>query len=157
MRNKSSCKSEFVWNVHIQVMLKVYFSISILNIHELVETWLPEAKFFKFPDWQSNVHWPKELTICPDINGFQIPVKTSCTGHRWCKAKDLFVFCSGKICLVCFYGFLFFCFMSSVSGTQNKCLNSHHSHPVHLFNTWIWIYRECKVQNWKSWNRETQR
>ena len=44
--------------------------------------------------------------------------------------------------------FLFLCFMSSVSGTQNKCLNSHHSHPVHLFNTWIWIYRECKVQNW---------
>ena len=68
--------------------------------------------FFKFPDWQSNVHfpWPNELTICANINGFQIPVKTSCTGHRWCKAKDFFVFCSGKICLVCFHG-LFFCFI----------------------------------------------
>ena len=68
--------------------------------------------FFKFPDWQSNVHfpWPNELTICADINGFQIPVKTSCTGHRCCKAKDFFVFCSGKICLVCFHG-LFFCFI----------------------------------------------
>ena len=68
--------------------------------------------FFKFPDWQSNVHfpWPNELTICADINGFQIPVKTSCTGHRWCKPKDFFVFCSGKICLVCFHG-LFFCFI----------------------------------------------
>ena len=41
--------------------------------------------------------------------------------------------------------FLFFCFMSSVSRTQNKCPNSHHSHPLHLFNTCI--YRECKVQN----------
>ena len=68
--------------------------------------------FFKFPDWQTNVHfpWPNELTICADINGFQIPVKTSCTGHRFCKAKDFFVFCSGKICLVCFHG-LFFCFI----------------------------------------------
>ena len=103
---------------------------------------------FKFPDWKSNVHfpWPNELTICADINGFQIPVKTSCTGHRWCKAKDFFVLCSGKICLVCFHGSLFFCFiMSSVSFTQSKCPNSHHSHPVHLFNTWI--SRECKVQN----------
>ena len=102
--------------------------------------------FFKFPDWQSNVHfpWPNELTICADINGFQIPVKTSCTGHRWCKEKDFFVLYSGKICLVCFHGSLFFCFiMSSVSFTQSKCPNSHHSHPVHLFNTWI--SRECKV------------
>ena len=32
MRNKYSCKSEFVWNVHIQVMLKV-ISISILDQH----------------------------------------------------------------------------------------------------------------------------
>ena len=45
----------------------------------------PEQKTKK-----SNVHfrWPNELTICADINGFQIPVKTSCTGHRYCKAKD---------------------------------------------------------------------
>ena len=30
------------------------------------------AIVLKFPDWQSNVHfpWPNELTICPD-NGFQ--------------------------------------------------------------------------------------
>ena len=32
MRNKYSCKSEFVWNVHIQVMLKVII-ISILDQH----------------------------------------------------------------------------------------------------------------------------
>ena len=34
-------KSE-LWNVHVQVMLKV-ISFSILNMHELVETWLPET------------------------------------------------------------------------------------------------------------------
>ena len=58
MRNKYSCKSQFVWNVHKQVMLKV-ISFSVLNIHELVETWLPEARFlnsqtdsqiYTFPD-----------------------------------------------------------------------------------------------------------
>ena len=41
--------------------------------------------------------------------------------------------------------FVFLFYVSSVSVTQNKCPNSHHSHPVHLFNTWI--SRECKLQN----------
>ena len=58
-----------------------------------------------------NFPWPNELTICADINGLQISVQTSCTGHRWCKAKDFVVFCSGQICLVCFHGFLFYCFI----------------------------------------------
>ena len=40
-RKKYQCKSEFVWNVHVQVMLKL-ISFSILNMNELVETWLPE-------------------------------------------------------------------------------------------------------------------
>ena len=95
LRNKYPCKS---------VILKL-ISFSILNMHELVETW-----FLKFQDWQSNVYfpWPNELTICPDINGFQIPLKTSCTEHRWRKAKDVFVFCSGKICLVLFQGCCYF-------------------------------------------------
>ena len=127
MRKKYSCKK-----YHIQVMLKVYFSISILNIHELLETWLPGAKFIKFLDWQSNVHWPKELTICPDINGFQIPVKTSCTGHRWCKA--CFLFREHLLGMFSLF-FFFFCFMSSVFGRQTKCLNSHYNYPVHLINT----------------------
>ena len=95
MRNKYPCKS---------VMLKL-ISFSILNMHELVETW-----FLKFQDWQSNVYfpWPNELTICPDLNGFQIPLKTSSLDtddvkqNSW--AKDFFVFCSGKICLVLFQG-----------------------------------------------------
>ena len=37
-----TCVSEFVSNVHIQVMLKL-ISFSILNMHKLVETWLPEG------------------------------------------------------------------------------------------------------------------
>ena len=99
MRNKYLCKSEFVWNVHIQVMLK-------LIRHVLVETFVARGIVLKFPDWQSNVHfpWPNELTICPDSNGFQNSTQSSCTGHRWPKAKDFFVFCSGKICLVLFQG-----------------------------------------------------
>ena len=91
-------------------------------MHELVETWLPEEEFLIFPVWQSNVHfpWPNEMTICPDINGFQIPLKTSCTGHRWRKAKDFVVFCSGKICLVLFQGCCSFV--------------SRHLCPVHKIN-----------------------
>ena len=34
----------------------------------------------------------------------KIPLKTSCTGHRWRKAKYFFVFCSGKVGLVLFQG-----------------------------------------------------
>ena len=49
-------------------------------------------------------HWSNELTICPDIYGFQIQLKTSCTWHRWRKAEDFVVFRSGKICLVLFQG-----------------------------------------------------
>ena len=57
--------------------------------------------------------------------GSRLAVKWSCTGPRWCKAKDFFVFCAGTICLVCFHGFFVLLFyMSSVSVTQNKCPNS---------------------------------
>ena len=97
----------------------------------------------KFPDWQSNVHfpWPNELTICPDINGFQIPLKTSCTGHRLRKAKQLskrllcFLFRENLLGIVS--RLLFFCFTSSVSGALNKCPNSHHNHSRHPFITWM--------------------
>ena len=103
-RNKYPCKSEFVWNVHIKVMLKLF-----LNSQHAWACWDMVARFIvfiKFPDRQSNVHfpWPNELTICPDIIGFQIPLKTSCTGHRWRKAKYFLFFCSRKICLVLFQG-----------------------------------------------------
>ena len=72
MRNKYKCKREFVWNVHIQVMLKAN-SCSILNMHELVKTWLPEAYFLKFPDWQSNVHFPDQMNCMAKNHGHHIP------------------------------------------------------------------------------------
>ena len=146
MHEKQIPMQEWIcWNVHVQVMLKL-ISFSILNMHELVETW-----FSKFQDRQSNVYfpWPNELTICPDIDGFQIPLKASCTGHRLRKAKQLskrllcFLFRENLLGIVS--RLLFFCFTSSVSGTQNKCPNSHHNHSRHPFITWI--YRECKAQN----------
>ena len=103
------------------------------------DNWLP----------QSNVHLPgpNELTFCLDINGFQIPVKISCTGHRWRKPKDRFVFCSGTICLVLFHVCCSFVLrhLSPVHKIQCKCPNSHNNHPRPPFITWI--YRECKVHN----------
>ena len=100
MRNNYSCKSEFVWNVHIKVMLKV-ISISILNIYKLVETWLPEtgSQIYIFPN-QMNWQFVQILMN----SKFQSKLRVLDT-------DDVFVFCSGKICLVCFHGFLFFCFI----------------------------------------------
>ena len=64
---------------------------------------------------------------CPDINGFQIPVKTSCTEDTDdVKQKTSLFSYQGKSSWL-----LFFCFTSSVSNTQNKCPDSY----------------ECKVQN----------
>ena len=40
--------------------------------------------------------WPNELTICSDINEFQIPVKTSCTGQRRCKREASLFSVQGK-------------------------------------------------------------
>ena len=56
----------------------------------------------------------------------------------WGKTKDFFVFCSGKMCSVCFHGFWFFCFI--VLCFVLCC------HPVHLFNTWIFIMNiKCRM------------
>ena len=91
MRNKYiPMKSEFVWNVHIEVMVCQFSTCMSLLRHGC------QRNSF----WNCTLSLINKLTICPDINGFQIPLKTSCTRHRWRKAKDLLVFCSGKICLV---------------------------------------------------------
>ena len=104
MRNKYQCKSGICMNCphtsHVEVG-------QFLNSQHAWACWDMVAKGIVFESpRQSNVHflWPNELTICPDINRFLIPLKTSCTGHRWRKAKDFFVFCSGNICLVLFQG-----------------------------------------------------
>ena len=79
--------------------------------------------------------------------GIQIPVKTSCTGHRWGKTKRFFCFLFRENLLGMFSRFLVLLFyVSSLSGTQNKGPNSHRSHPVHLFNTWIFIMNvKCRM------------
>ena len=56
-----------------------------------------DSQMCPFPD-QMNWQFVQVLM------GSTIPLKTSCTGHRWRKAKYFFVFCSGKICLVSFQG-----------------------------------------------------
>ena len=137
IRNKCSCKSEFVCNVHIQVMLKVV-SFSVINVHGLNETQLREKHSFLNSQTYSLMY-----TFIDQMN-WQF-VQTLMDSKFQVRQNTSLFFVQGKSGLVLFHGFLFFCFMSSVSGTQNKCPNSHHSHPLHPFITWIW--RECKVQN----------
>ena len=60
-----------------------------------------DSQMYTFPD---QMNW-QFVQILVDS---KIPLKTSCTGHRWRKAKDFFVFCSGKICLVLFQGSCYF-------------------------------------------------
>ena len=60
-----------------------------------------DSQMYTFPD---QMNWQFVQILVDSI----IPLKTSCTGHRWRKAKDFFVFCSGKICLVLFQGSCYF-------------------------------------------------
>ena len=77
MRNKYSCKSEFVWNVHIQVMLKV-ISISVLNMHELLNS-QSDSQMYTSPD---QMNW----------QFVQILMGSKFQSKRWCKVNDFFVF-----------------------------------------------------------------
>ena len=146
MTNKYPCKSEFVWNVHIQVMLKL-ISFAINFQHAWV-CWdmVAGGIVFEIPRLtvKCTLSLTKWIANCPDINSFQIPLKTSWTGHRSCKAKDFFVFCSRKICLELFQGFCSFV-LGHLCPVHKICPNSHHNHPRHPFITWI--YRECRAQN----------
>ena len=56
-----------------------------------------DSQMYPFPD---QMNW-QFVQVLMDS---KIPLKTSCTGHRWRKAKDFFVFCSEKIFLVLFQG-----------------------------------------------------
>ena len=51
----------------------------------------------------------------------------------------------GKSAWYCFKAVVLLFYISSVSGTKNKCPNSHHNHPLHPFIAQI--YREYKAQN----------
>ena len=72
-----------------------------------------DCRMYPFPD---QMNW-QFVQVLMDS---KIPHRTSCTGHRWRKAKDFFVFCSGKICLVLFQGCCSFV--------------SRHLCPVHKIN-----------------------
>ena len=57
---------------------------------EVISFWSSQtdSQMYTFPD-QRNWHFVQK-------NGFQITVKTLCTGHRWLNTNDLFIFCWGK-------------------------------------------------------------
>ena len=98
-----ACKSEFVWNVHIQVMLNVV-SFSVLNMHGFVEIWLLEcvaplcapvlscAHFFQAPYAGCMVaiaivfEIPRLTVKCPVSLTrwrFQTPISAILSAHLW--------------------------------------------------------------------------
>ena len=97
-----------------------------------------DSQMYTFPD---QMNW-QFVQILVDS---KIPLKTSCTGHRWRKAKDFFVFCWGKIRLVLFQGICSFVLHCLCPVHKIKSPNSHHNHPRHQFISWI--YCECKARN----------
>ena len=114
-----------VWNVHIQVMLKV-ISFSILNVHELVETTgLPQSKVH-FP-------WPNELTFCPDINGSKFQSTFHALDTDDVTQKTSLFSVQGQSAWYCFMVvvLLFLRHLTPVHRIQCKCLHSHHNHPRH--------------------------
>ena len=148
MRNKYECKSEFVWNVHIQVMLKV-ISISILDQHAWA-CWDMVARGIVFLNSQTG----SQMYTFPDqmnwqfvqiLIHFKFQSKLRVLDTDDVKQKTSFFSVRDNLLAMFSWFFVFLFYVSSVSVTQNKCPNSHHSHPVHLFNTWI--SRECKLQN----------
>ena len=108
MRNKYPCKSEFVW---IKCPHTSYVEGNqFLNSQHAWACWNMVAGgiVFEIPrltDWQSNVHFlsSNEWTICPDINGFQIPLKTLCTQDTDdAKQKTSLFSVQGKSAWYCF-------------------------------------------------------
>ena len=145
MRNNFSCKSEFVWNVHIQVTLKVIRSVfqfstcmSLLrhgcHRHSFMNS-QTDSQMYTFPDqmnWQfvqilMDSKFQSKLRVLETDN---VKQKTSLFSVQGKSAWYVFMVCSFVLCVICA------CY---------TCPNSHHSQPVHLVNTWI--SRECKVQN----------
>ena len=146
MRNKYSCKSEFVWNVHIKVMLKV-ISISILDQHawacwDMVARGIvflnsqTDSQMYTFPD---QMNW-QFVQILMDSK-FQSKLRVLDTHDV--KEKTSLFSVQGKSPWYCF---MVLCsFVSSHLCPVHKITtnNSHHNHPLHLFITWIYH----KVQN----------
>ena len=149
MRNKYTCKSEFVWNVMSTSKSCWCWSVSQFSTcMTLLRLGCQRKSFWNF---QTDIV-KCTLFLTKRIRQFvqvlmasKIPLKTSCTGHRRRKAKRLLCFLFSENLLGIVSRLLSFCFTSSLSSTQNKCLNFHHNHPCHPFITWI--YCERKAQN----------
>ena len=146
MRNKYSCKSEFVWNVHIKVMLKV-ISISILDQHawacwDMVARGIvflnsqTDSQMYTFPD---QMNW-QFVQILMDSK-FQSKLRVLDTHDV--KEKTSLFSVQGKSAWYCFMVLCSFvsCHLCPVHKITTN--NSHHNHPLHLFITWIYH----KVQN----------
>ena len=109
MRNKYSCKSEFVWNVHIQVMLKV-ISFSILNMDEQLLRHGCQRHSF----WNSQVD--SQMCTFPDQMNWQfVQIRASKLRSKLrvldtddVKQKTSLFSVHGKIYLVLFHAFCSF-------------------------------------------------
>ena len=131
-----------VWNVHIQIMLKV-ISFSILNMHELVETTGCHSQMHTFPD-QMNWHFVQILMDSKFQSKFH--------ALWWRSPKDFFVSCSGTICLVLYHSCCSFVLrhLSLLHKIQCKCLHSHHNHPRHPFITIEFIVNVKYTMDWSN-------
>ena len=99
MRNKYPRRSEFVWNVHIQVMLKV-ISFSIPNM-------VAGGIVFEIPRQtiKCTLSCPNELIICPDIHGSKFQSKFRVLDV---KQKTSLFYVQGKSAWALFHGFCSF-------------------------------------------------
>ena len=143
MRNKYSCKSEFVWNVHIQVMLKV-ISISILDQHawacwDMVARGIvflnsqTGSQMYTFPD---QMNW-QFVQILMDSK-FQSKPRVLDTDDV--KQKTSLFSVQGKSA---WYVFMAVCsFVLYLTCAQTPITAILSSYLIH-----DWISRECKVQN----------
>ena len=164
MRNKYLCKSEFAWNVHIQVMLKMT-SFSIFNMYELVRTCMAARGIdFKIPRltgilWigsqldQRTVHQltDRQMHTFPDQMNWQfVQILMYSKFHSKFLVLDTDDV-KQKTSLFCIVSrLLFFCFTSSVSGTHLL-----HELIVNAKHRMDWSYRKpyiCLSFNfWKQY------
>ena len=93
---------------------------------------------YTFPD-QTNRQFVQILM------GSKIPLKVRVLDTDDLKQKTSLFSVQGKSVWYCFKAVVLLFYISSVSGTKNKCPNSHHNHPLHPFIAQI--YREYKAQN----------
>ena len=65
--------------------------------------------------------------------GSKIPLKGRVLDTDDLKQKTSLFSVQGKFAWYCFKAVVLLFYISSVSGTKNKCPNSHHRHPRHPF------------------------